>query len=623
MSHGFSVSMLFGGALVGAILCGVPGARGQQPALPDTVPPSTAPATDATERTPRYAVTFSGFDAIGLDDRMKQLSILWANRRSRPDSLAQLRRRIAEDVASAERLLQSEGYYAGRVRFALDRQDSGDNQVEVIITAEPGPRYLLRSVEIKAPAGVQVMVRDILALAPGQPATAQAMLDAEARLRVELPRRGHPFVEVGARDVVVDHGDAGVSYELAVDTGPLTRFGPLEFTGEEVLRPRHIARLARFKAGEIYDQRRVDDFREALLSTGLFAEAAVAPRLPTGASRGDAEVAAPVVLRTEAAKRRSIGLSVGYGSGSGPKAEATWQHRNLFGAEERLTLLGRVGTQEQLARANLQKSNFRRRDNALISQLEIAHETPDAYETYRGTFSIGIERETDPIWQKRWVYSLSAETSIERIQDAAGERTYLLLAAPATLRYDSTDDLFDPTAGFRAFAIVTPQLAEQGGVFTYLKTELGGSYYRPLDAQARFVAAGRVRVGSIVGAGRDRIAANRRFFAGGGGSVRGFSYQNVGEQSADGTPLGGRAISEVGAELRWRVTERFGIVPFLDGGIVTRDSTPTLSGFRWGAGLGLRYYTDFAPIRVDVATPLGRRPGEQRLLLYVSIGQSF
>ena len=40
-------------------------------------------------------------------------------------------------------------------------------------------------------------------------------------------------------------------------------------------------------------------------------------------------------------------------------------------------------------------------------------------------------------------------------------------------------------------------------------------------------------------------------------------------------------------------------------------------------GIGGRFYTNFGPIRVDVATPLDRRPGESRINLYVSIGQAF
>ena len=50
---------------------------------------------------------------------------------------------------------------------------------------------------------------------------------------------------------------------------------------------------------------------------------------------------------------------------------------------------------------------------------------------------------------------------------------------------------------------------------------------------------------------------------------------------------------------------------------------PRLSNLRFGVGVGARLYTNFGPIRLDVATPLDRRPGEARISIYVSIGQAF
>ncbi|MGE3747283.1 MAG: BamA/TamA family outer membrane protein, partial [Sphingomonadaceae bacterium] len=75
-------------------------------------------------------------------------------------------------------------------------------------------------------------------------------------------------------------------------------------------------------------------------------------------------------------------------------------------------------------------------------------------------------------------------------------------------------------------------------------------------------------------------------------------------------------------EARYRFGD-YGIVPFIDAGRVGAGSTPSLSGMRYGAGIGGRYYTNFGPLRVDIATPINRRPGESRVAVYVSIGQAF
>jgi translocation and assembly module TamA len=96
----------------------------------------------------------------------------------------------------------------------------------------------------------------------------------------------------------------------------------------------------------------------------------------------------------------------------------------------------------------------------------------------------------------------------------------------------------------------------------------------------------------------------------------------LGPKAIDGNPVGGRSITEFAVEARYRFGV-FGIVPFFDAGRVGEASSPSLTGLRYGAGIGARYYTNFGPLRVDVATPLGRRPGESAVAVYLSIGQAF
>jgi translocation and assembly module TamA len=138
--------------------------------------------------------------------------------------------------------------------------------------------------------------------------------------------------------------------------------------------------------------------------------------------------------------------------------------------------------------------------------------------------------------------------------------------------------------------------------------------------------AGRVRLGTILGADRDAIAPSRRFYAGGGGSVRGYGYQRLGPRDADGDPIGGRSLAEFALEARIRLKAfggDFGVVPFLDGGTLSTKSTPDLGDWQFGTGIGVRYYSSFGPIRVDVGTPLNRREDDSRVAVVVSLGQAF
>ena len=138
-----------------------------------------------------------------------------------------------------------------------------------------------------------------------------------------------------------------------------------------------------------------------------------------------------------------------------------------------------------------------------------------------------------------------------------------------------------------------------------------------------FVAAGRVRVGTILGAPRDQVAPSRRFYAGGGASVRGYGFQSIGPRDPNNDPIGGRSLAEFALEARVKVFGNFGVVPFLDAGNIYTSTLPRFTGMRFGTGIGVRYYSNFGPIRVDVGTPINPQRGDPRVAVYVSLGQAF
>ena len=149
------------------------------------------------------------------------------------------------------------------------------------------------------------------------------------------------------------------------------------------------------------------------------------------------------------------------------------------------------------------------------------------------------------------------------------------------------------------------------------------------DAQilAQNVIAGRVRLGVIAGGQIPAVPAGRRFYAGGGGSVRGYGYQDLGPRDpVFDDPIGGRSLAEFALEARIRVNllgNKIGIVPFIDAGNIYTSPLPRIDNLRFGAGVGVRYHTNFGPIRVDVGTPIGRRRGDPRVAVTVSLGQAF
>ena len=569
-----------------------------------------------------------------------------------------VRARLIADADLMRRILASEGYYDARVDTRLDRGGGGDEQnggqgggrgqggagaapaggtppdatprqrrpLTAIIDVVPGQRYTLSDIVINAaPTVPPTLIKDNFPLAIGEPIVAQRVQGAEAAIALKLPEQGYPFALVGQRDILLDGATGGGVYTLPVDIGPRARFGGFETTGKLAFDVEHVERLARFKRGDLYDSRRADDLRQALVATGLFATVSVEPQ-KTGESAGDDTEFVTTLVTQEAGPQRTLAASAGYGTGQGVRIEGSWTHRNLFPPEGALIVRGLVGTQEQALGVTFRRSNAGRRDRTFELVAEASRSNYNAFEALTGRLGFRVSRESTPIWQKKITYAYG----LDLIATSEDDYSFLLGARDRTLYYiagltgqlgiDRSDNLLNPTKGFRVTTLIQPEGSLSGHFSPYARARIDASGYYPVTDS--IVLAGRVRVGSILGASRENLAPSRRFYAGGGGSVRGFGYQELGPKDPNNDPIGGRSVNEAAFEARYRFGN-YGIVGFVDAGQVYRGSTPDFSNLRYGAGIGGRFYTNFGPMRLDVATPIGRKPGEARVSVYVSIGQAF
>jgi translocation and assembly module TamA len=251
--------------------------------------------------------------------------------------------------------------------------------------------------------------------------------------------------------------------------------------------------------------------------------------------------------------------------------------------------------------------------------LTAKRQNSDAFDEESLAATAILERRINP----RWRYSYGGSVELSQIEEDTRDTTNTLFGAPLRLNYDGTDDLLDPTSGRRLGLSLTPYIGTFSRNVTFGVAEAAGSSYLAVPDE-RLVFAGRFRIGSAIGERTSQIPANKRFYAGGGGSVRGYELESLGLLDADGDPLGGRSVLELGLESRIRVNEDIGIVPFLEGGNVFDDPVPNGSGtLRWAAGIGLRYFTLVGPLRFDIAVPLDERPSDDDYQIYISIGQAF
>ena len=557
-------------------------------------------------------------DGVGgdLKELLRRSSELITYQDNPPRTEGRLKRRIESDVATFGKVLRSQGYYAGAVRYDLFMDQK---PIRIRFAIDRGPAYRLAEYRIDyvaPPPGVWLpQGPESVGLEPGMVAAGQPIADAQARLVRLLQERGFPLAKVTGRQAVVDHEQRSMTVTVTADQGPLAGYGPVLLEGLEDVKEDYILRLITLKSGKRYDQAEVDKVRARLAETQLFAGVSVEPAEAVN-DRGNV----PIRVRLTERKHRTVGGSVGWDTDAGFNSEVYWRHRNLLGANEQLRLGAVLSEIEQSLTANLRKPHFGRIDQDLLAESAVLNRETDAFDERSARASVGLQRPFGDTW--RGSAGVSVEYSM--LEERGEKQNFLLFGLPVTLSRDATDSLLDPTRGHRLGFTVTPYFGTVERDVAFVSATAGGSAYLALDDAARYVLAGRGRVGSIVGAKLFEVPANKRFYAGGGGSVRGYQFQTAGPLDEDDDPIGGRSLMELSAEMRIKVTENIGVVPFFDAGTVFESSFPdALDELFYAAGIGGRYYTGFGPVRLDVAFPLNKRERDDWFQFYVSIGQAF
>jgi len=394
-------------------------------------------------------------------------------------------------------------------------------------------------------------------------------------------------------------------------------FGPLSIEGLDDVRQSYVRRICPWKPGQQYDRRLLDEYRQSLLDTFLFASVALST-----AEQLDEAGNIPIDLHLTERALRTVGAGLSWSTDEGFEVNAFWEHRNLFGEDEDLRVETRIGEIEQSLTTLFSKPRFRRTDQTLLAGVRVKREETDAYkETSLGS-GVALERELNELWDGKLGVTLELTDITENRED----RTLWLLGFPGSLVRDSRDDDMDPTHGTRLALGVAPILTAGDEKNAFVITDVAASAYKSVQRDDRIILAARTRVGTIFGESRAEVPASKRFYAGGGGSIRGYQFQKVGPLDDQNDPIGGRSVFEISGEVRFKITERIGLVPFVDGGTVftnpdfTTDEDATI---RWAAGLGGRYFTAIGPVRLDVAFPINKRKVDDTFQFYISIGQAF
>lgn len=540
-------------------------------------------------------------------------------------SLAFLKRRARGDIETLQKLLRSRGYFKGTVEVAFGETEPKEGEEPeplVRFTVKPGNAFTLAShgFVLNDPSATARLPDATAFGSPvGGPAEAKAIVAAEAAAVARLTRTGFPYAEKAGRDAEADLEKETLVVDTVFDTGPAAVYGPIEFHGLEDVRERYLRTYVPWSDGDTWDARQLVALQRALIATDLFATVSVRPPADPPADAGPAPL--PVIVTAEERPFRTVSGGVAYATDDGPSVKGGFEHRNLWGENETLTLQAFAGLQRQFFGVGYREPQYMRPGQDLIAGLVLEREEDDAYDALTVTAALGLERRLSPSWVVGSGLSLTAS----QITDEGRDAEAYLLGVPSYAAWDVTDDLLNPTTGGRARFEITPYVGQfDEEVASFMTVDTHASAYFDLTGEKDYVFAVRGRLGTIVSDDIDNIPANQRLYSGGGGSVRGYAERFVGPLDANNDPVGGRSAVEIAAELRARLFGDLGGVVFVDAGAVSVEMFPDFDeGLQVAAGLGLRYFTVAGPIRIDVAFPLNGRDADDVFQFYFSIGQAF
>ncbi|WP_188408095.1 autotransporter assembly complex protein TamA [Agaricicola taiwanensis] len=586
-----------------------------------------------------YDVTFSVPAETDLEDRLEDASNLEELKDQPVDAPEALLVRARAEPEYLIAALQAEARYGAVVRVtvagvAVDAPGASAavaraaqaGPVPIIVTVEPGPEFKFQSIRTVTADGRPSPVPIDLGkagLTTGEPARSADIIAGERAIVRQIRETGRPLARVAEREAVVNHSTSTMDLTIILDPGAPATFGEVTVSGTDRLRPEIVAERAPFATGEPYSPAKIARYREKLSELAVFKTV----RIVEG-DQLNPDGSLPIRVEVAERPRRYVGAEASYSTSEGAGVGAYWGHRNLFGGAEGLRLdanVSRLGAnayddlEYKLGITFTKPSIITPKDDLTVSVLA-TREAPDAYTRVGVGGVASIKREITE--------HLSVQAGIEvdrsRIDDVFGRNDYTLIGIPLGVTWDNTDSKLDPTEGFRAALTVTPFPYADGSQagMTIAKGQV--SAYRAIDDAHRFVVAGRIGAGTALGAEIRDLPANRRFFAGGGGSIRGYTYQSVSPRLDEDTIIGGRSLLEGSLELRVKVTDKIGIVPFVDAGAAFDREFPDFNqDIQYAAGLGLRYYTAIGPIRADVAFPLNPREDDPVAAFYISLGQAF
>ncbi|WP_084711438.1 autotransporter assembly complex protein TamA [Nevskia ramosa] len=411
------------------------------------------------------------------------------------------------------------------------------------------------------------------------------------------------------RELKIDVPNNSAEILLTLDSGRRYQFGEIsiEQEGGLKLRDAFLRNYLTFEPGENYDPAKVLSTQFAFSDLDYFQTVDIEGLK----EKADEDGRIPMVINTTERAPRSYRYGLGYGTDSGPRASVGADFRRINSLGHKLRTDLRVSPRISTAVAEYRVPfGHLPSDSVSFTTQALTQDFSDIKETlYRIGTSYNRRGKT---WQRR-VY-LEYTFDEYSIKESPRQRSKLLVPG-ISLDHTEGDDPIFPRRGWYAFTDLHggSDLLLSDTNFVQGMIKLRGV----LDLARRLFLRVRVDQGATWVGSFNNLPPSQRFFAGGDGSVRGYSYQSLGPRDANGRVIGGRYLTTASAELDWYFLQEYGVAAFVDAG--DANDKPLVDP-SVGAGLGFRYRAPFGAFALDLAHPFDPGSPPVRLHLGVQVG---
>ena len=489
----------------------------------------------------------------GVQDKgLRQALARYIGTSKRPaHSRIDARQRAQDAAADAVVVLRSEGYYD----YSVSPDVAPGDKPRAVLRIDPGPRFILSDPQIAwtgAPPDAAALADagKALNLTPNEPGRAADVVAAEGRIVAVLQKDGYADAKAGEREVIVDHSSRTVRPTFRIEAKPKVKLDGIQVKTTGRTNPRWVAALAPWRTGQVYDPKAVAELERRLLDTGVYnaVDVALAPA-------SDANGLRPVIVSLTDRPRSSLALGGSYATREGVAANALFSIYNLLGRADTITFGGQYGSILKRFDAGISLPDWPWPLYTLQPGVTASRDDTTAFteRDFGGHVDL-VRRFTATSFRTVGIAADYIDDDEEILSGGAVDKVrqrLALLTLLGRLSLDHANDPLDPTRGWKFDGSLQPTVGTGDGTLAYAKVDAQLSGYLPFGANASTVLAGRLHLGSILSGGSTfDIPAGRRFFAGGGGSVRGYAYQAVGPRFPDNTPTGGLSLVEASAELR-------------------------------------------------------------------------